>query len=593
MLSLFLDVTGGVPEDAREAYRHLLAWKGVATEAAAAQRAAAVTPELRVLSERLNRARTTSTSSSTRSSPPTGPPRTPIGSAQTRLRDEVEAQLAGAVQWHPTPPQPDRVAAALPPATVLVDFARYQHYVPSPGPEDPPRIPVPSTTHFRLAPGSGPAMRFEARYAAFVVRPAEAKLVRVELGPAGPIDAAVMTWLDRIEHGGDLDGPAKQLARDLWAPLAPHIGAAPHVLVSPDGPLNFLPWGALPGKSPDSYLLVDHGFSLVGAARFLARSRPETDAARSRSLLVVGGVDYALAEATPAPGSAGTQVAARSAPVAGTGLSLRELPGTMVEADAIVKLFGDETPGDGRVVRLSGARATKGRVRTSLPGKRYLHLATHGYFAAPEVASALVPEDTGAPHHSLEGMDRSEVRGLYPGLLSGLIFAGANRPPRDPVTGLIDFGSAVMTAEEIAGLDLSACDLAVLSACETGRGSVAGGEGVLGLQRAFHQAGARTVVASLWRVDDQATAALMALFYDGLWRQDKPPIEALRDAQLMLYRHPELVDQLARTRGTPDFDKLVQRPSRSPAARSRAEGPRPGEAMGRVRPLGMGKVRLA
>jgi CHAT domain-containing protein len=91
-----------------------------------------------------------------------------------------------------------------------------------------------------------------------------------------------------------------------------------------------------------------------------------------------------------------------------------------------------------------------------------------------------------------------------------------------------------------------------------------GGEGVYGLQRAFHLAGAHNVVASLWRVDDQATAALMAIFYDQLWRQHKPPIEALRTAQLTLYRHPERIGELARARGTADFRKLVQRPEPGP-----------------------------
>jgi CHAT domain-containing protein len=108
--------------------------------------------------------------------------------------------------------------------------------------------------------------------------------------------------------------------------------------------------------------------------------------------------------------------------------------------------------------------------------------------------------------------------------------------------------------------------LAVLSACETGLGLVGGGEGVFGLQRAFHLAGAHNVVASLWKVDDQATAALMALFYTRLWREGKRPIAALREAQLLLYRQPELVGLLAAARGTPDFDKLVQRPEPGPGA---------------------------
>jgi CHAT domain-containing protein len=97
----------------------------------------------------------------------------------------------------------------------------------------------------------------------------------------------------------------------------------------------------------------------------------------------------------------------------------------------------------------------------------------------------------------------------------------------------------------------------VLSACETGLGEVAGGEGVLGLQRAFQVAGARNVVASLWHVDDQATAALMRVFYHKLWVEEKSPLAALREAQLALLRHPERIEQLAKTRG-PDFGQVVK-----------------------------------
>ena len=85
-----------------------------------------------------------------------------------------------------------------------------------------------------------------------------------------------------------------------------------------------------------------------------------------------------------------------------------------------------------------------------------------------------------------------------------------------------------------------------------------GGEGVFGLQRAFHLAGAHNVIASLWEVDDQATAALMRLFYHKLWVEEKPPIVALRESQLALYRNPDSVGDLATTRG-PDFTKVVKR----------------------------------
>src|SRR5262249_30815040 len=149
-------------------------------------------------------------------------------------------------------------------------------------------------------------------------------------------------------------------------------------------------------------------------------------------------------------------------------------------------------------------------------------------------------------------------------LLSGLVLAR-------PATATADDG--VLTAEEVGGLDLRGTELVTLSACETGLGNTAGGEGVLGLQRAFPIAGARGVLASLWRVDDAATVVLMQEFYTNLWQEPKLPAwEALRQAQLTVLRHPERVAQCAdelRTRGvTPGKGgRPGGRPRRPPPAR--------------------------
>ena len=149
--------------------------------------------------------------------------------------------------------------------------------------------------------------------------------------------------------------------------------------------------------------------------------------------------------------------------------------------------------------------------------------------------------------------------GRNPLVRSGLVLAGANLQGKEaPADG------GILTAEAIAGLDLDRMDLAVLSACETGLGQVAGGEGVFGLQRAFHVSGCRNVVASLWQVDDEATAALMGLFYHKVWAEKLPPLEALRQAQLTLYRHPERIAALALARG-PDFDRVARRPAEARA----------------------------
>src|SRR5262249_34876562 len=132
--------------------------------------------------------------------------------------------------------------------------------------------------------------------------------------------------------------------------------------------------------------------------------------------------------------------------------------------------------------------------------------------------------------------------------LSGLVFAGANRSGADAAE---DRG--ILTAEGLIGLRLEGLDLAVLSACEAGLGGAGGGEGVYGLQRAFHVAGCRDVVASLWKVNDGATQALMTLFYRNLWEKKLDAAEALRQAQLTLYRNPSAV-ALAQQRGV-DFSE--------------------------------------
>ena len=126
----------------------------------------------------------------------------------------------------------------------------------------------------------------------------------------------------------------------------------------------------------------------------------------------------------------------------------------------------------------------------------------------------------------------STVSARNPLLLSGIVLAGANQMGTGAATN-----RGIFTAEEVAELDLSGTELVVLSACETGLGEVAGGEGVFGLQRAFGLAG-RAVVASLWKIEDDATRVLMSEFYRALWDGARPvgKAEALRRAQQAMIR---------------------------------------------------------
>jgi CHAT domain-containing protein len=147
-----------------------------------------------------------------------------------------------------------------------------------------------------------------------------------------------------------------------------------------------------------------------------------------------------------------------------------------------------------------------------------------------------------------------------------LALAGANRTGKERAP---DRG--ILTAETIVGLRLEGLELAVLSACQTGLGEAGGGEGVFGLQRAFHLAGCRNVIASLWSVDDDATAALMILFYHNLLEKHLDAADALRQAQLTLYRHPEVVAMLKKRGG--DFTESDLPPRKSEAGGKRKYAP--------------------
>jgi CHAT domain-containing protein len=277
--------------------------------------------------------------------------------------------------------------------------------------------------------------------------------------------------------------------------------------------------------------------------------------------LVVGGVDY---EGPPeAVAARGADFALREAPVGPKGVRWPALDKTERERQQVAALARTAAKLD--VVERSGKVASTEQLQRDLPAARYAHIATHGFFADPQFRSALQIDP-----RQFERLSKDRRGGARsPLALSGLVLAGANRTGKDMAE---DRG--IITAEGLIGLCLEDMDLAVLSACETGLGAWGGGEGIYGLQRAFHVAGCKGVVASLWKVDDGATQALMLLFYQNLWEKKLDAAEALRQAQLTLYRHPEAVE-LAAKRGPIDFSesalpKLANKPgekaARSPAA---------------------------
>lgn len=267
--------------------------------------------------------------------------------------------------------------------------------------------------------------------------------------------------------------------------------------------------------------------AVVPVPRLLAAAEPAgPDAEPSRpALLLVGDVDFGEPPAGGGP-------AAPALP--GVRNAFRRLPATADEIAAVRDRFGQAFPAAPAEI-LSRSGATKAAFREEAPRHPWLHVATHGFFAPPGLRSVLGPAPGAGDFFGRQG-----IAGFHPGLLWGLVLAGANQP-QGP-----DAESPILTALEVAELDLSHVRLAVLSACETGLGESAGGEGLLGLQRAFQTAGAQCTVASLWRVDDVATSLLMEEFYTNLWQRQMPRLQALRQAQLAVLEHPERVQDRRR-----------------------------------------------
>ncbi|MCA4893443.1 MAG: CHAT domain-containing protein [Cytophagales bacterium] len=188
------------------------------------------------------------------------------------------------------------------------------------------------------------------------------------------------------------------------------------------------------------------------------------------------------------------------------------LPATKTEVDEIGKLF----PADQPIQSVTENQATESFIK-GVESPKSLHIATHGFF--------------------LEDLDFSNESNFQkyienPLLRSGLILAGAG----DFITnGIGTDGNedGILTAYEVMNLNLDQTDLVVLSACETGLGTVKNGEGVYGLQRSFQIAGAKSIIMSLWSVDDEATKDLMILFYKA-WLTSENKHEAFRIAQTQL-----------------------------------------------------------
>ena len=410
------------------------------------------------------------------------------------------------------------IRAALPSRSALVAYLRYGRYA-LPGPvlaEGTAPAPAGTTAPVPAPPSSVPS------YIAVVLRPSPAESKVVPLGPADRVEARVREW--RKEAGAppvDRDdvsryrAAASGLSRAIWRPIAALVGEADLVLVVPDGAMQFVSWGALPGAS-GKYVEEEPALvHVLSAERDVARTGVQSP--QGKGLLALGGPDFDSAIPEASRGSA-------AAPCATSMLRFDALPDAAAEARDVGRLWsandGSAQDPSSPVTVLTGGGASESAFRSLAPGRRIIHLATHGFFL-----------ERGCDGRQATGADAPDGESAL--LRTGLALAGANRGwSAASAAGARD---GLLTAEEIASVDLRGVEWAILSACGSSLGSVEAGEGVLGLRRTFEIAGARSLITSLWTLDDHTTREWIHALYKARLK-GASTAGAVREADLSVLR---------------------------------------------------------
>jgi CHAT domain-containing protein len=340
-----------------------------------------------------------------------------------------------------------------------------------------------------------------AEYVAFVLDGTSESPRIVALGAARAIETAIRRWRDELTPRAAADGrgsyrrAGEQLRELIWDPLRIDAKDDRLVLVVPAGAVHLVNFAALPTRNDKFLAEADLLIHYLSSERDLIGRDPGT---ANRQLLVLGGIAAASASSE----RRGTGEDCRTLSPA----DFPMLPGSLREARRIASIWTTAPGTDDRpLVELFGTSATEAAFKQQAAGKAVVHLATHGFFAANECANDQVAT-------------RSPLR------LSGLVFSADSKPR---LAGAED---GVLLAEEVATMDFSHAQWVVLSGCDTGVGQIQVDEGILGLRRAFHIAGARTLVMSLWPAEDLSAEVFMSSLYEARLQSRLSTVASIRQA---------------------------------------------------------------
>lgn len=544
-LDALLTVAEQHPERAKDIYDVVPSFKGVALQVASSWRSSLNDPrfadslnEIREiqnqifsLSEDISQLRLRIAPEAPRPEEGQPAPRTEADLAaemeKLRLKQEtLERSLAKTMAQHSADRPRDslrQIAEALPKEAVLVDLVCFH---------------------------AQPWMRGEGsveHLVAFVVRP-DGMVKLVPLGADADVAQSMKTWAN-TRYSATLKGgqeARKALRAKIWEPIERELTETEQlVLLSPDGAVTLVPFAALPGRREDQFLIEESRRIVQLPTPLLLLEKPTGEVlpaplpvstaqpfdiapSPALELLLVGDLSFGpLQEKEDSPPDERSSALLRLR-------RWKRLPNALEEVLTLREYFETAFPDPGAEYRLliKGFGSEK-NVVDWMKTARHVHFATHGFFGR-DFGRVVSSNHDWYPERNEDAPDFGPVAlaSLYPGLFSGLALADANEP-KDWA-----YNDGLLTASEISQLDLSRIETVVLSACETALGDYERGEGQMGVQWAFHKAGAKTCVSSLWTVPDYATSRLMKEFYKHLW-SGKGKLESLREAQIWALHNPD------------------------------------------------------
>lgn len=314
-------------------------------------------------------------------------------------------------------------------------------------------------------------------------------LVCLEIGSEEKIQKACSELYNLFESMGEIkrrhyfsSNAARNLYEMVWKKISLYVEGNKRIYLVPDSFIGMIPWEALPDFSSkkERYCVEKYQFCYLNSAYELLF---EEKIASGKGFLGVGAVDYGTC--SPEKNLYG------------------ELTYTGREIQEIESIYKKAYPGE-KHIRLMEKDASKKNLILSLPGKKYIHIASHGFFW-----------EKNKPESSI-------LRYKNRLLVSGIALKDAN----------LSLESGILTAYDLSLLNLQGIELMVLSCCTTGTGLWIKGHGIAGLRTASLCAGVRSLMVSLWDVQDQETQKFMQKFYQNLWMEKTGKLDSLHKTKL-------------------------------------------------------------